>query len=76
MAYQRVLADRQLILLYGSIVLELVMTTTQIVRDSHVKGPTEKVGDRYGSFALIILYVLPRSTYAYVRADQSGAMVF
>lgn len=31
------------------------MTTTQVVRDSHVKGPTEKVGDRYGSFALIIL---------------------
>lgn len=76
MECQRILADRQLIFVYGSIVLELVMTTTQIVRDSHVKGPTEKVGDRYGSFALIILYVLPRSTYAYVRADQSGAMVF
>jgi hypothetical protein len=47
--------DDQLIFLYGSILLELVMTTTQVVRDSHVKGPTEKVGDRYGSFALIIL---------------------
>jgi len=52
---QATYADQQLIFLYGSILLELVMTTTQVVRDSHVKGPTEKVGDRYGSFALIIL---------------------
>lgn len=76
MEWQRILSDHQLIFVYGSIVLELVMTTTQIVRDSHVKGPTEKVGDRYGSFALIILYVLHVPTYAYTRADQSGAMVF
>jgi hypothetical protein len=49
------LANIQLALLYGSIAMEMIVTPIQVMRQSHVKVPTERVEERYGCFILIIL---------------------
>jgi hypothetical protein len=45
----------QLAFLYASILIEAMVTSIQVYRGSHVKGPTIAIADRYGQFALIIL---------------------